>query len=104
MTRLSGRASGPVPSTSGTTTSFFGSGIEWDPNLSRRTFPSRSTTVSLGTGNVIKAWDRALVGVPRGSRVLVLAPPSLAFQSTGQPPTIPGNATLAYVIDVLGVS
>ena len=23
---------------------------------------------------------------------------------TGQPPTIPGNATLAYVIDVLGVS
>ena len=45
MTRLSGRASGPVPSTSGTTTSFFGSGIEWDPNLSRRTFPSRSTTV-----------------------------------------------------------
>ena len=62
------------------------------------------TTVSLGTGNVIKAWDRALVGVPRGSRVLVLAPPSLAFQSTGQPPTIPTRtATLAYVIDVLGV-
>ena len=68
------------------------------------TYGTDPTTVSLGTGNVIKAWDRALVGVPRGSRVLVLAPPSLAFQSTGQPPTIPGNATLAYVIDVLGVS
>lgn len=68
------------------------------------TFGKAPTTVSLGTGNVIKAWDRALVGVPRGSRVLVLAPPSLAFQSTGQPPTVPGNATLAYVIDVLGVS
>ena len=68
------------------------------------TYGLEPTTVSLGTGNVIKAWDRALVGVTRGSRVLVLAPPSLAFQSTGQPPTIPGNATLAYVIDVLGVS
>ena len=68
------------------------------------TYGKEPMTFSLGTGNVIKAWDRALVGVPRGSRVLVLAPPSLAFQSTGQPPTIPGNATLAYVIDVLGVS
>ncbi len=68
------------------------------------TYGKEPMTFALGTGNVIKAWDRALVGVPRGSRVLILAPPSLAFQSTGQPPTIPGNATIAYVIDVLGVS
>lgn len=61
-------------------------------------------TVALGTGDVIRAWDRALVGVRRGSRVLVLAPPRLAFQETGQPPDVPGDATLAYVIDVLGVS
>lgn len=68
------------------------------------TYGKEPTTFALGTGNVIKAWDRALVGVRRGSRVLVLAPPRLAFQHTGQPPEIPGNATLAYVIDVLGVS
>ncbi len=68
------------------------------------TYGKEPMTFALGTGNVIKAWDRALVGVPRGSRVLILAPPSLAFQSTGQPPTIPGNATIAYVVDVLGVS
>lgn len=68
------------------------------------TYGKEPLTFALGTGNVIKAWDRALVGVRRGSRVLVLAPPRLAFQQTGQPPEIPGNATLAYVIDILGVS
>ena len=68
------------------------------------TYGKEPMTFALGTGNVIKAWDQALVGVRRGSRVLVLAPPALAFHSTGQPPTIPGNATIAYVIDVLGVS
>lgn len=68
------------------------------------TYGKEPMTFALGTGNVIKAWDQALVGVRRGSRVLILAPPALAFQSTGQPPTIPGNATIAYVIDVLGVS
>lgn len=74
------------------------------PTVVASTYGKEPMTFALGTGNVIKAWDRALVGVPRGSRVLVLAPPALAFQSTGQPPTIPGNATIAYVIDVLGVS
>jgi peptidylprolyl isomerase len=68
------------------------------------TYGKEPLTFALGTGNVIKAWDRALVGVRRGSRVLVLAPPRLAFQHTGQPPEIPGDATLAYVVDVLGVS
>lgn len=68
------------------------------------TFAKEPTTVSLGTGSVIRAWDQALAGVTRGSRVLVIAPPALAFKTTGSPPSIPGNATLVYVIDVLGVS
>ncbi|MDQ6642383.1 MAG: FKBP-type peptidyl-prolyl cis-trans isomerase [Actinomycetota bacterium] len=68
------------------------------------TYGKEPMTFALGTGNVIRAWDRALVGVRRGSRVLVLTPPSLAFNKTGQPPEIPGYATIAYVIDVLGVS
>ncbi|MCW2780770.1 MAG: peptidylprolyl isomerase [Marmoricola sp.] len=69
-----------------------------------QTFSKEPATIPLGTDGVIEAWDRALVGVPRGSRVLVLTPPRLAFKATGSPPGIPGNATLAYVIDVLGVS
>lgn len=68
------------------------------------THDKEPVTVPLGVDGVVPAWDRALVGVPRGSRVLVVAPPSLGFGATGNPPDIPGNATLAYLIDVLGVS
>lgn len=68
------------------------------------TYSTEPATVPLGTGLVIKAWEQALSGAKRGSRLLVLTPPSLAFKASGSPPTIPGNATIAYVIDVLGVS
>lgn len=68
------------------------------------TYPGDPVTVALGADRVIPAWEQALVGQRRGSRLLVLTPPVLAFDSTGNPPDIPGDATLAYVIDVLGVS
>lgn len=75
-----------------------------EPDQFANTYPTEPVTVALGADRVIPAWEQALVGVARGSRVLVLTPPALAFASTGNPPDIPGDATLAYVIDVRGVS
>lgn len=74
------------------------------PDQFASTYPTGPVTVALGADRVIPAWEQALVGVTRGSRVLVLTPPELAFDTTGNPPDIPGDATLAYVIDVRGVS
>lgn len=68
------------------------------------TYREDPVTVAIGTGSVIEAWDRALVGVPAGSRVMLVTPPHLAYQHTGSPPSVPGDATLVYVIDVLGTS
>jgi peptidylprolyl isomerase len=65
-------------------------------NAEPRPFP-------VGIGGLIKAWDEGLVGVKRGSRVLIIAPPDMAYGAQGSPPTIPGNATLAFVVDILGV-
>ncbi len=58
--------------------------------------------ISLGTGTAPPAWDRALVGLHRGSRVLGVAPAALAGVpgATGTPV----RGTIAWVIDVLGVS
>lgn len=53
---------------------------------------------------VIKGWGQGLVGVPVGSRVLIQIPPALGYGKQGQPPTIPGNATLYFVVDVLGAA
>ena len=45
-----------------------------------------------------------LVGVPRGSRVLVIAPPEFGYGEGGNPQAgIGGTDTLAFVVDILGV-
>jgi peptidylprolyl isomerase len=74
------------------------------PGQFANTWLKEPETVPLGVDGVLPAWDEALVGVRRGSRLLVVAPPDLAYGPTGNPPEIPGDATLVYVIDVLGVS
>lgn len=65
-------------------------------NAEPRPFP-------VGIGGLIQAWDQGLVDVKRGSRVMIIAPPELAYGEQGSPPKIPGNSTLAFVVDVLGV-
>lgn len=57
----------------------------------------------VGIGGLIKGWDQGLVGLTRGSRVLIIAPPKFGYGEEGSPPKIPGNATLAFVVDILGV-
>ena len=58
----------------------------------------------IGVGRLIKGWDQGLVGVPQGSRVLLVVPPDLGYGAKGSAPKIPGNATLVFVVDVLGVA
>lgn len=57
----------------------------------------------VGVGGLIKAWDEGLVDAKRGSRIMIIAPPEMAYGEQGSPPTIPGNATLTFVVDILGV-
>jgi FKBP-type peptidyl-prolyl cis-trans isomerase len=58
-------------------------------------------TTQIGTGSVIKGWDKALVGKKEGSRVEMVVPPSLGYgkRAVG---SIPANSTLVFVVDIVG--
>jgi len=63
------------------------------------------TTFTIGTGAVIKGWDQGLEGVPVGSRVVLEIPPELGYGAEGSPDSgIPKNATLVFMIDILGAA
>jgi len=63
------------------------------------------TTFSIGTGAVIKGWDQGLEGVPVGSRVVLSIPAELGYGAEGQPDNgIPKDATLVFMIDILGAA
>jgi peptidylprolyl isomerase len=63
------------------------------------------TTFAIGTGAVIKGWDQGLEGMPVGSRVVLEIPPELGYGADGQPDKgIPKDATLVFMIDILGAA
>jgi FKBP-type peptidyl-prolyl cis-trans isomerase len=71
-------------------------GKEFDSSWKR----GQAATFQIGTGKVIKGWDEALVGKKLGSRVEMVVPPAKGYGKQGQPPTIPKNATLVFVVDL----
>jgi len=74
-------------------------GKEFDSSWSR----NQPTGFSIGVGQVIPGWDKALVGVKVGSRVLLVVPPADGYGSAGQSAAgISGTDTLVFVVDILG--
>jgi FKBP-type peptidyl-prolyl cis-trans isomerase len=57
----------------------------------------------LGKGSVIKGWDQGLVGIKPGGRRELIIPAKLGYGATGQPPSIPPNAALVFIVDALSV-
>ena len=56
----------------------------------------------IGTGSVIPGWDKVLVGVKIGSRVLMVVPPKQGYGKKGNSQAgIKGTDTLVFVVDVI---
>ncbi|HEU0249538.1 MAG TPA: FKBP-type peptidyl-prolyl cis-trans isomerase [Solirubrobacteraceae bacterium] len=74
-------------------------GKEFDSSWKR----SEPFAFTLGKGQVIKGWDQGVAGMKVGGRRELIIPSELAYGKTGSPPTIPANAPLVFVVDLLGV-
>jgi len=76
----------------------FRGGKEFDASWKR----SEPFTFTLGKGAVIPGWDQGVAGMKVGGRRELIIPAALAYGVKGSPPTIPPNAPLVFVIDLLG--
>lgn len=73
-------------------------GKEFDSSWGQGKHP---LTFQLGGEQVIPGWDEGVVGMRVGGRRELVIPPDMAYGAEGYPPTIPPNATLVFVVDLV---
>ena len=72
-------------------------GKEFDASWKRK----EPFSFALGKGQVIPGWDQGVAGMKVGGRRELIIPSALAYGPKGSPPTIPPNAPLVFVVDLL---
>ncbi|MDQ3798106.1 MAG: FKBP-type peptidyl-prolyl cis-trans isomerase [Acidobacteriota bacterium] len=74
-------------------------GQKFDSSLDR----GEPLSFPLGAGRVIKGWDEALQKLRVGDRATLIIPPAIGYGSRGAGGVIPPDATLIFIVEVVGV-
>ncbi|HEY0428233.1 MAG TPA: FKBP-type peptidyl-prolyl cis-trans isomerase [Pyrinomonadaceae bacterium] len=74
-------------------------GQKFDSSLDR----GEPFSFKLGAGMVIKGWDEGLQQLHIGDHATLIIPPWIGYGADGAGDIIPPNATLIFIIEVIGV-
>lgn len=74
-------------------------GEKFDSSLDR----NQPFSFLVGAGMVIKGWDEGLQKLRIGDQAILIIPSSIGYGERGAGGVIPPNATLIFIIEVLGV-
>lgn len=74
-------------------------GTKFDSSLDR----NEPFQFPLGAGRVIKGWDEGLLQLRVGDQATLIIPPQLGYGARGAGDVIPPDATLIFIIEVVGV-
>ena len=80
-------------------TGIMGNGVKFDSSLDRE----QPFKFKLGIGQVIKGWDEGIGKLHVGEQATLIIPPQLGYGARGAGDTIPPNATLIFVVELLGI-
>jgi peptidylprolyl isomerase len=100
------RGSGP-PTAKGETVVTQYVGVNWRTGKTFDSSWSRKQpfgfTLDATPAQIIPAWDKGLLGVPVGSRVMLIVPPADGYGKAGNATAkIKGTDTLVFVVDIVG--
>ena len=74
-------------------------GTKFDSSLDR----GEPIAFPVGAGRVIKGWDEGLQKLRVGDHATLIIPASIAYGSRGAGGVIPPDATLIFIIEVVGI-
>lgn len=80
-------------------TGLLGSGVKFDSSLDR----GQPFKFRLGAGRVIKGWDEGIAKLRVGEQATLIIPPHLGYGAKGAGGVIPANATLIFIVELIGV-
>jgi FKBP-type peptidyl-prolyl cis-trans isomerase len=97
------RSTGQLPRSGETVivnyTGLLGSGVKFDSSLDR----GEAFKFKLGAGRVIKGWDEGIAKLRVGEQATLIIPPQLGYGARGAGGVIPPEATLIFIVELMGV-